>query len=661
MGPLSGTATRLYVSLATIPGRERALPLVVGSLLRQSRPPDRLFVVAPELFTNREVLAAARHVNMTALLLHLPSDPRLEFITCPRDDGPSTKLLCALPRALAHLDAVSHGGEDTSEGARASFWLVLADDDRIYREWALATLESAILSRGATSDATHAAFSFYTKEVWLPRARGPCYGPCECGPEHRPSGCRGAHSCCTRQWLQSRLELSWPGLRYLPTGLPPTLIVGQGADLFALPLQRLRSAVTFYRCAIAADARLSRHDDYWVSAFLQLVANTSVLRAPSPAEMRATSAERTAAMTTLGAGSTPLDKMPQSGSQGHPRSNATARKARSRRTITSPTDIERVYLPTAKLQPYGSRARRHDESREMQLALHKSREWPSVLAACAFHWDTLADRCAVEALAVPLGDPSPPSSRAHAPPRPPAHPHPSLHPRPQPHPHSKPPVPPAPPLDVRRRSHGGGSGSATAQWRSPRDGGRRGPGVRLPPRRDARHDQQHATPCAAEHARLVSGERARRFANKYTRSLNQSALILDDGIAGAGVSSGNGETAPRIVVLSISIGRPWLANITQPRLRAYCTFHGYQLRLATGSFDATRHISWSRIPFLQQVMASEPTFDLYVWIDDDIYISSLHVPIAARLAPYQAQCGMQAAIALSQDAVTYTPFNAGVC
>lgn len=50
-----------------------------------------------------------------------------------------------------------------------------------------------------------------------------------------------------------------------------------------------------------------------------------------------------------------------------------------------------------------------------------------------------------------------------------------------------------------------------------------------------------------------------------------------------------------------------------------------------------------------------------MWIDDDIFISSPERAIAALIAPYFARrCDPRAVVAVAEDAVSYTPFNAGV-
>lgn len=91
----------------------------------------------------------------------------------------------------------------------------------------------------------------------------------------------------------------------------------------------------------------------------------------------------------------------------------------------------------------------------------------------------------------------------------------------------------------------------------------------------------------------------------------------------------------RVVVLSISLGRPWLANLTQSRLRAYCERHGYALRLASHSFDPSRHPSWSRIPFLLKVMAEE-----VARIDPTRAHCPTLTPDAVNSPPLTCTCGL---------------------
>ena len=328
-----GQAPRLYVALATVPGREFSLQHAVASLLEQQRPPDRLLVVAPPSFTVRKQGNTANpltgHVNLSSLR----TAPGLETHVCERDDGPGTKLLCALPRVLA-----------LARGALDHSWIVVGDDDRVYNNWALARLQQHIC-KTSTSSAGPRAFSFYTKGAWFPHARGDCFGPCVCTT--RPPDCR-KHCCFSRMYLRSRDEVS--RLSWLSSQTAPDLVLGQGADLFAIPLRQLQEVRSFFDCAVALETRISRHDDFWISAYLKLVHNMEIGQVPAP---HAPDGRFVAVGTsyvkniTWGAGG---------------RINRRARR----------------------------KERLHDE----KIALHLSSDWPDVLAACAAHWDELLDRCA---------------------------------------------------------------------------------------------------------------------------------------------------------------------------------------------------------------------------------------------------------------------------
>jgi hypothetical protein len=352
------------------------------------------------------------------------------------------------------------------------------------------------------------------------------------------------------------MELGWlPGSQRLAlAGRPPDVVLGQGADLFALPLRLLGDALAFFRCASGIDARIAQHDDFWISSFLQLSHNASVTKVSLPGEEET---ER------------------QGGSQYGERGTNTSR--------VQHLPPERAFVSTAKLLPYRTKGRHDDEKRELKLALHQSKAWPFVLSACASAWDGLGSFCA-----------------------------------------------------GRNRIATGASVVTTTTI----------PAAGLRP----------STPCDEMHARLLRGERTKRFANKHARNFSHSMLRE------ATAKDLEHSRAMKVVVLSISIGRQWLANLTRPRLRSYCERHGYSLRLSERSFDTTRHVSWSRIPFLLSVMRNEPSFDLYTWIDDDVYISALDRPISTLIAPYfYGDCDAATTIfVLSQDAVSFSPFNAGV-
>lgn len=78
-----------------------------------------------------------------------------------------------------------------------------------------------------------------------------------------------------------------------------------------------------------------------------------------------------------------------------------------------------------------------------------------------------------------------------------------------------------------------------------------------------------------------------------------------------------GNKTVHVVTLS---DRPALARATQGVLKAYCERQGYALTIKDASLDASRHIAWSKIRLLQDVMRSCEA-DFYVWMDDDIVVT----------------------------------------
>ena len=128
------------------------------TLLHQSRLPDKVLIVFPRAFTWRAVGTsnALRGVVNTSAL---PRHDHVELVHCPRDDGPGTKLLCAehhLRRAERNARRDGQQHPLPTRTSSAPRWLVLADDDRAYKPWALMEVERAIL---ASADHTHDSYS----------------------------------------------------------------------------------------------------------------------------------------------------------------------------------------------------------------------------------------------------------------------------------------------------------------------------------------------------------------------------------------------------------------------------------------------------------------------------------------------------------------------
>ena len=115
-----------------------------------------------------------------------------------------------------------------------------------------------------------------------------------------------------------------------------------------------------------------------------------------------------------------------------------------------------------------------------------------------------------------------------------------------------------------------------------------------------------------------------------------------------------GAMSPRVAFFSIS-DRPQLSQITHAQLSAYCKHHGYSLTLHSSTLDPSRHIAWSKVVLLRSAMRKPPLFDLYVWVDDDILITSPEVPFERLLEPYSFDHAL-----LSEDVSAEHPLNTGI-
>ena len=206
---------RMFVSIASIPQRLHLVPNTVKSMAAQTFPPERVFLVLPYRFTRWPTVS----VNLS--LVVQPIHPLLQICRCERDDGPGTKVLCVLPHLRRAL------GPDVE--LQRNVCLILADDDREYRHTALALVRDAWL-RAALAPR---AFSFQT--YVLPNS--------------------------------GRADVA-----------DSALMVGQGADLFALPFAALVShdLRRFFELACSIDSSFYFHDDVWLSAYLQDVARVAV-------------------------------------------------------------------------------------------------------------------------------------------------------------------------------------------------------------------------------------------------------------------------------------------------------------------------------------------------------------------------------------------------
>ena len=155
----------LYVAMTTIPPRAgKHLQEAVESLFKMRRQPDRVIVSASAVYKRFPTAGKIKFSN-------LAPRSQLETLTACEDNGPGTKLLCALPRLRELARGQPSGGGDGSGGASggggsvgedgsrggggdgrpgtqllegSNGFAVLLDDDLRYKPWALEWLERAI-------------------------------------------------------------------------------------------------------------------------------------------------------------------------------------------------------------------------------------------------------------------------------------------------------------------------------------------------------------------------------------------------------------------------------------------------------------------------------------------------------------------------------------
>jgi len=209
----------LFVAITTIPARLPRVSQTILSLAAQSRPPQKILLSAPmqfRRFPNASMNLSLVKAQLGKSVKGVAAAALLETHVCDQDYGPGTKLLCVMDR----LDELSQQLQQLGTSSVA----VLADDDREYKPTALQLLEKALLRPGLPSSAI--AYSFTT---------------------------------------------------YM---LPGTSIsIGQGADIFALPLGDLgtrAAALSFFELCLSVDERFYFHDDVWISLYLAHVRGVPV-------------------------------------------------------------------------------------------------------------------------------------------------------------------------------------------------------------------------------------------------------------------------------------------------------------------------------------------------------------------------------------------------
>lgn len=110
----------------------------------------------------------------------------------------------------------------------------------------------------------------------------------------------------------------------------------------------------------------------------------------------------------------------------------------------------------------------------------------------------------------------------------------------------------------------------------------------------------------------------------------------------------------KVLFLSLS-DREELYKFTFPKISDYCNKYSYNFIYKNSIIDKHRHISWSKIPFLLEQMSINNNYDLYIWIDDDIYITNFSIDIVELIKEYKFNT-----ILFSKDVTDECPLNAGI-
>ena len=216
---LRASHLRLFISIASIPQRLHLVDKTVQSFAKQTFPPEKILLVLPYKYTRWPSL------QPNTSLVH--KHALLEIHRCETDDGPGTKSLCAIPR-LAAILGVSWTSWPAraiqKPGTRTNAVLILADDDREYKPSALALMADCMLhSRRFASDVSVSAEAMTLSAD---------------GSAARAAALTG-HSSALALRAFSFATNPLPNSQVTKDASVPSLIVGQGADLFALPLDAI--------------------------------------------------------------------------------------------------------------------------------------------------------------------------------------------------------------------------------------------------------------------------------------------------------------------------------------------------------------------------------------------------------------------------------------
>lgn len=117
---------------------------------------------------------------------------------------------------------------------------------------------------------------------------------------------------------------------------------------------------------------------------------------------------------------------------------------------------------------------------------------------------------------------------------------------------------------------------------------------------------------------------------------------------------------PKLMFVSNS-DRPHFSDRIFNRLKEYCTLHGYHYELHNINYTSERHISWTKLPLMRDIIHRNPQFDFYIWIDDDIYITNMDIPFETFLDKFGfSDVQNTQDVMISEDGQTDTPLNMGM-
>lgn len=107
----------------------------------------------------------------------------------------------------------------------------------------------------------------------------------------------------------------------------------------------------------------------------------------------------------------------------------------------------------------------------------------------------------------------------------------------------------------------------------------------------------------------------------------------------------------KIAFCSLS-DREEIRKISWPLMEQYCKIHGYDFITRTEIILQDRHPSWSKIPFLMELIQ---TYDVVLWIDDDILLTQPDQRVEKFIEPFLVS---DKVFGVSEN--NSTPFNFGL-